>query len=394
MNELKIGVTNPFALGEILMQKRIKWDTLVDPEGTLSEILNIPVQEIFNVKNPILSPSFKYADTGELLTMTREEARTRLSVFLERNREISPTRNRRINSLVPKITLEKLPDLIYNSNIEVSGTNVPWLPANIDWFDMGDYFEDLNEFNDPIQGSLGDCYFIAALSSVVWSRPYTIINMIRPGTETNPIHKVIFYKDGTTEQSVEVNENVPVSKTTHNWIYARSLDLTEVWPAVMEKAYAKWRTENTTDYPEYPPLAGGDPVMACAQLIKGTRTYLINATSTLAQICSLIIANCIHLPNNKAFNPMVAWTYATPPSGINYTTAKVVPSHAYSVLGWISSGGVFYVVLRNPWGTYTAVLDVLSGSWPGHAIPLNSNGVFAMKLDTFKNYFAGIGVAK
>lgn len=394
MSELKIGVTNPFALGELLMQKHIKWDTLTDPEGTLSEILNVPVAEIFNVKNPILSPSLKVLDSGEVEDLKPADAEKRVVDFLSVQKV---TRSAAITRKVPKERLEQLPQLLADLNTGVAGTNVPWKPANIDWFDMGDYFEDLNEFNDPIQGALGDCYYIAALSSVVWARPYTIVNMIRPGTESNPIHRVVFYKDGTTPQSLEVTENVPVTKTTHNWIYARSLDATEVWPAVMEKAYAKWRTGNTTDFPEYPPIAGGDPVMACAQLIKGARTYYSNPSKTAAQIITLVRANSL---TKRTVNPMVAWTYGTPPTGVNYTAAKIAGNHAYSVLGWEYHNSTYYVVLRNPWGTYSAVLDVLPGNWntvlmgtPVN-VPLNANGVFAMKLDTFKKYFAGIGVAK
>lgn len=149
MSELKIGVTNPFALGELLMQKHIKWDTLTDPEGTLSEILNVPVAEIFNVKNPILSPSLKVLDSGEVEDLKPADAEKRVADFLSVQKV---TRSAAITRKVPKERLEQLPQLLADLNTGVAGTNVPWKPANIDWFDMGDYFEDLNEFNDPIQG--------------------------------------------------------------------------------------------------------------------------------------------------------------------------------------------------------------------------------------------------
>ena len=394
MSELKIGVTNPFAIGELVMQKSIKWDTLNDPEQTLAEILNIPAVEIFDVKNPIMSPSVKISGAGDIMELKHDAAEARINDFLKVQKG---TRSAEMIRKVPEARLAKLPQILLDMNISAAGTSVPWQPANVEWVDKGDYYEDLNEFNDPIQGGLGDCYFIAALSSVVWARPYVIVNMIRPGSETNPIHKVEFYLNGTTLQSVEVNENVPVTKTTHNWIYARSLDATEVWPAVMEKAYAKWRTGNTTEFPAYPPIAGGDPVMACAQLIKGARTYYSNPGKSAAEIISLVRSNSL---TKRTFNPMVAWTYDTPPAGVNYTAAKIAGNHAYSVLGWDYYNNTYYVVLRNPWGTYSAVLDVKAGNWSTVlmgtpvSIPLNVNGVFAMKLDTFKKYFAGIGVAK
>jgi hypothetical protein len=292
-----------------------------------------------------------------------------------------------------------LPKLFLASAVSVSGSGTPWNPADKEWFDKGDYFEDVAEVNDPIQGALGDCYFIAALSSVAWARPYAIVNMTRPsgwGQDETPIHQINFYKNGTgSPQAVEVSEKVPVIKTSRAWAYARSLDSTEIWPAVMEKAYAKWRTANTTDFPNYPAISGGDPVMACAQLIRGNRTYKGNSGTSADDLWNFVRG---HSLSRRTINPMVAWTYSSQPAGTNYGSARVVANHAYSILGWDYFDNQKYIVLRNPWGTHHATLDTRTGTWSAYQksywapIPLNTNGVFSMKAATFKKYFAGTGV--
>jgi hypothetical protein len=102
----------------------------------------------------------------------------------------------------------------------------------------------------------------------------------------------------------------------------------------------------------------------------------------------------------KTFNPMVAWTYssaAAAPTPINYSTASIVANHCYSILGWSYANNQEYIVLRNPWGAYEATLDVEGGSWTAYngtfwdTVPLSSRGIFALRADTFKAYFAGFG---
>jgi hypothetical protein len=61
-------------------------------------------------------------------------------------------------------------------------------------------------------------------------------------------------------------------------------------------------------------------------------------------------------------------------------------------------------VLRNPWGTFESTLNVAGGTWIAwdqpyyggkgwwRPIPMSNNdGVFALRSDTFKAYFAGFG---
>lgn len=398
--EVNIGVINPYAVAEVIAQKKINWEQVAEPQTMLAEILGVSAEQIFDLRNPILRPDAELAADGSLKVLSEAQTAARVTNFFKV--QAAPVTRSIAAQRLRLATIQKntvISDTLMRATVQVSGASTPWTPVDKDWVDMGDYFEDVAELNDPIQGALGDCYFIAAMASVAWARPYAIVNMIRPsawGNEEQPIHKVNFYKNGAgAAQAVEVTELVPVSKSAHNWVYARSLDAGETWPAVMEKAYAKWRTSNSTDFPNYPTIAGGDPVNACAEIISGEKTYVSHSGKTGDDLWTFVRS---HSLSRRTINPMVAWTYGSSPAGTNYSTAKVVGNHAYSILGWQYVGGEKYIVLRNPWGTHHAVLDTLSGNWSAYqisfsaSIPLNSNGVFAMKASTFQKYFAGSGV--
>jgi hypothetical protein len=65
-------------------------------------------------------------------------------------------------------------------NILFSGApSTDWTPVGGEWKDQGDYFKDVTEYNDPIQGAVANCYFIAALAAVAWSDPYSIVHRVR-----------------------------------------------------------------------------------------------------------------------------------------------------------------------------------------------------------------------
>ena len=107
---------------------------------------------------------------------------------------------------------------------------------------------------------------------------------------------------------------------------------------------------------------------------------------------------------------MVAWTYSSgdkSPDKVKYSDANLAANHAYSILGWQYANNQKYVVLRNPWGWKEASLNVDIGNWvawdapyyggPGFWRVINmatNDGIFALRVDTFKKYFAGLGLVK
>ena len=55
----------------------------------------------------------------------------------------------------------------------------PSIFADALWEDKGSFFREGTEATDPLQRGLADCYFIAALTSVAWARPYIIAHKNR-----------------------------------------------------------------------------------------------------------------------------------------------------------------------------------------------------------------------
>jgi hypothetical protein len=213
-----------------------------------------------------------------------------------------------------------------------------------------------------------------------------------------------FFKSGAARK-IEVTELLPLNSPGNAFIYARSSEAGEIWPAVYEKAFAKLVTEDNSDKPDILKTAYGDPVGALALLTGLTPYYFSNPGLTEDQIWHKVRENCISM---KTFNPMVAWTYGSAPSSdVNYSNAHIAANHAYSILGWQFANNQKYIVLRNPWGNFESVMNVDGGTWtawdapyyggPGwwRPIPMATNdGIFALRADTFKKYFAGFGLVK
>jgi hypothetical protein len=50
-----------------------------------------------------------------------------------------------------------------------------WTPPNCSWRDMG-HFKDTTQYNDPVQGAVGNSWLIAAIFAVAWADPYAIVH--------------------------------------------------------------------------------------------------------------------------------------------------------------------------------------------------------------------------
>ena len=364
---VNIGVINPYALAEVVLRRKINWKRITSPRKFLEKTLEVPYEKLFDPRNE--SP---------LYVGLRLDPR---SMVMERA-EMLPSNQASFKALT-----------------EVRASTV--------WIDPGDFFEECTELTDPVQGALGDCYFIAALSSIAWARPYVIAQRTRAtGTGQQQFVDMIEFFSGGKAEKVDVTELLPLQSPANAFIYARSAEAGEIWPAIYEKAYAKWRTKDTGDQPNYAPIAGGDPVAALSQLTGLSPFYIWNTSLSAHDLWQKIRGNCI---SYKTFNPMVAWTYSTSPNpNVNYNNAHLVANHAYSLLGWAYIDSQEFVILRNPWGTYEATLNIANMTWTAwdqpyyssgrgywRPIPMaNNDGIFGLRADTFKDYFAGFGWVK
>lgn len=393
--KLSIGVPNPRALTEIVLRRRIDWNRVANPEHIVETALGVKYQELFD-------PKFK---TSPLYAGLRENPEPPKPPEGHRDQEPEQDALKRAKARTPaqgtQAIKERRASLAYLLRKPVGGNGAtPWNPAGTTWLDPGAFFDEGTEFFDPVQGGLADCWLIAAMAGVAWARPYTIAQRVRATGihEQDFVDQISIHNDNGTTTSIEVTERINVATSGHTYQWARSSETGEIWPAVYEKAFAKWRGNNTTDQPDMTALNYGDCVDASLNLTGLAKTYYDNSAMTGDQIWQTVRGNSL---SYRTFNPMTCWTHGTAPAGLDYAAAGVVANHCYTILGWHYVAGTEYIVLRNPWGFHEAKLDVLAtGPWQAfdasfwRPVALNTAGVFAIKADAFKQYWAGFGVVK
>jgi hypothetical protein len=427
--EMFVGVINPYALTEAITGRRFDWK---DPRSSqiLEEALETNYSELFDIKyNSPLYAGLELNRDNTVKAVKVEDIKLRTadklqSVDLSNIRSLNdlsntgikdlnsiPVRNARLDKGEVKVVLNipKLNNTINNKLISPSIRNIlfgvatatGWTPANTSWSDRGNFFNDVTEYNDPIQGSVANCYFISAIAAIAWASPFSIEHKVRAtGTgETDRTNAIQFYTKGggkdAASKLVEVTDNTIINSSS-NPVYCRSNDAGEIWPAVYEKAFAKWINNTNDDKPDISKTAYGDPVKAVAQLINKTPLYYYTSPRTALDLFGIVRENSMSF---KTINPMVAWTYG---SGKDYTGSNIVGNHAYTVLGWSTFNNKNYIILRNPWGvtepnglnSYQGLISFFDGSFWRPINMIGNDGVFALEINAFKNYFEGMGVAK
>lgn len=362
-----LGVINPYALAEAKIGKKVNWKSVTEPHKLLESQLGMPYKKLFDPANDSpLYPGLKYDSESRKLQRISMKAEQKDTCTLLMEKAI--------------------------------------------WADPGDFFEEGAEMNDPVQGAVANCYFIAALSSVAWARPYVIAQRTRAtGTGQQQFVDMVELFDNKGKASkVEVSELLPLGTPGNYFLYARSSEAGEIWPAIYEKAFAKWLTKDTGDRPNICKTAYGDCVGALVTITGLTPGYYFDTPSISADaIYSKVRQNCI---SKKTFNPLVAWTYSSgsaSPDKVVYADACLVANHCYSILGWEYVNNKKYLIIRNPWGGTEACKDTANITWvawdqpyysgPGwwRPVPMaNPDGIFALGVETFKKYFAGFGWVK
>jgi len=310
----KNGVINPYALAELVAGRRIAWSE-VDAPRMLEELLQTPYEELFDPKydspiymglrlnknkrlepfrSPLLDVQVKL-DTSDL-EVPIEQLMTDVKVLgdLSRRFEVSDVANLAIhkirfcNQFQIELTL-KLPakdrlqqlarafpkELVQTVAFdpEAKGnSNQDWTPPNASWIDKGTFFNEAAEFFDPVQGAVANCYYIAALSAVAWAAPYRIAHLTRATGQNQQsfTNQITFFKpdsNGQVDKTIEVTDSVPAHNATGNFLYCRSSELGETWPAIMEKAFAKFVTDTTTDHPDILATGWGDVMFMAVNLL-------------------------------------------------------------------------------------------------------------------------------
>ncbi len=221
-------------------------------------------------------------------------------------------------------------------------------------------------FDDPMQGQVGDCYFISALASVAKSHPELLANAVkanRDGTYT-----VTFFeqKTGSAQLSpVSVTIDGSFANRHGRLEYAAARETKELWPMIFEKAYASWKGG-------FGAIEGGMSATAL-EALTGAKPGFFPVTSEskpdalFAQLKQAVAGKGCVVALSKPWDP---------------AEQGVVADHAYSLLGVEEVNGQKLVQLRNPWGERE----------PGH--DGRDDGLFSMPIEKFMTSFATVEFAK
>ena len=229
---------------------------------------------------------------------------------------------------------------------------------------------------------LGDCYFLAVLSSLA-EFPERILALIET-TKVNPNgrYELNFFVNGLLT-SVEVDDYFPVKKGTKELAFAHS-ELPDMWVPLLEKGWAKL-------HGSYFATEGGIPSFAATHLTGvPTITWRHEEYPDHDDLWEMLKE-----VNRRNFTIMAS----SLGSGEVVKEGGVVQGHTYSIVSIYEfrHKGTYerLLKLRNPWG-YT----VWKGDWSdasekwtpslreslGHN-PGN-NGVFFMNLEDYYRHFA------
>jgi hypothetical protein len=193
-------------------------------------------------------------------------------------------------------------------------------------------------YTDIVQGSLGDCYFLAGLAETVFRDPAAISSMfISNGDGTWTVR---FYDNGVADYAT-VNSALPAT-SGGDYAYANfeaSLGnpANKLWVALAEKAYAQLAESGWSSYSgaanAYSSIEFGWEGTAVEQLTGRTATLQTVTGST------------------AGFNALVGAFQSGQMVGLdsNMTTAAgIIADHVYVMLGYNAATGLF--TLYNPWG--------------------------------------------
>ena len=216
-------------------------------------------------------------------------------------------------------------------------------------------FVDGPDYNDIVQGALGDCYLLASLSALAQSDPLLIEQMVTPlGDGTFAVR---FY-NSTTPVYLRVDGDLPIWAPSV-LAYADLGPNGDMWVALVEKAYAYYRYGDNS----YGSLHGGWMSDVCRQVTGATTIY--RYTSGLGSyLCSFLAGE---LAAGHAVT-MGSWYSASTP---------IVGSHAYVVQDVNVSAGT--VTVYNPWG-------VDGRTWDSNY----SDGLLTISAAQVAQYFSAI----
>ena len=174
---------NPYALGDLVAQKKIKWDAEKDPQKKLADLLGIKdPKAMFKANSPILMPrQFKYnaskdkveaaAETKDFERMRKFFKKNAIVETVKKSSKKADTVKADKNALpagFSKICAALFPDQVVSDDEpkqkakakttkDKVSAPADWAPSDIMWKVMGNYIVTSMYGLEVQQGALGDC---------------------------------------------------------------------------------------------------------------------------------------------------------------------------------------------------------------------------------------------
>ncbi|MCK5557368.1 MAG: hypothetical protein KAJ01_03255, partial [Candidatus Hydrogenedentes bacterium] len=181
------------------------------------------------------------------------------------------------------------------------------------------------DYDDVRQGSVGDCYYLASLSSLADTDPQIIEQMVTSlGDGTYAIR---FYRSGQ-EVYLRVDADLPVY-SNGSLTYAKLSPQGELWVPIVEKAYAHFRYNQNS----YQSISGGWMDTVYREVSGGSTQWRYTSGSITS------LASYIRSYLNAGYS-LTLGSYSS-------AASPVVGSHAYVIKSIDANNNV---TVYNPWG--------------------------------------------
>jgi hypothetical protein len=198
----------------------------------------------------------------------------------------------------------------------------------------GALFVDGASATDVVQGYIGDCFLVAALSAVAAQDPAAVRRAIRANADGTFTVRFSDPADPSAQVSVVVDGALPTRDGSLR--YGSGADAKELWVPLLEKAFAKWQGG-------YDRIGRGGVPGDVLTALTG-RPYQHTAIGRSAR------PEVLHEQLTLALDQKRAVVLATSSSPTRYLNSGLYANHSYTVLRAFEEDGKRYVELRNPWG--------------------------------------------
>ncbi len=226
-------------------------------------------------------------------------------------------------------------DLADPALLKADRTSVTWAPVAAD----ASLYVDTISADDVAQGYIGDCYLASGISSIAAANPDVIKNAIKDNKDGT--YTVRFFDgvgEGGRPRQVMITVDDDVAMGSRGAQYASARDSKELWPGLLEKAYAKWKGG-------YEKVGNGGSASDLFQSLSGKTASWNDVRDVKPDALFKKIQTA-----TAAHRPVAAGTFAEDSPKANYTNTGVHGDHFYTVLGATEENGAKFVELRNPWG--------------------------------------------